>query len=442
MPTSDVPTLILHPGHVVTVDRDNRVLRDHAVVVRDRRIAAVLPIGDAQRRYPKAELLALPDHALLPGLVNAHTHLAMNLFRGLADDLPLMTWLQDHIWPAEGQWVGDDFVHDGALAAMAELIRGGVTSFADMYFFPNATARAAQQAGLRAVLHAPVLEFPTPWAANADEYINKALALRDDYKNHPLITIALGPHAPYTVGDAALQRILMLTNELSVPMPVQMHVHETAFEVSDAMKDGGPRPLARLHALGVTGPSFQCVHMTQIDDADLDILVKSGSHVIHCPESNLKLASGFCPVDRLLKAGVNVALGTDGAASNNDLDLFSEMRTAALLAKAVAGDATACPATSALRMATINGAKALGLDNLIGSIETGKQADLIAVDLAALETQPLYNVVSQLVYATGRHQVTHSWVAGAALMVDCELTTLNSGHLQQVTAEWAARIKP
>ncbi|MFP5441744.1 MAG: TRZ/ATZ family hydrolase [Gammaproteobacteria bacterium] len=441
MSTSDIPTLVLQPGHVVTVDRENRVLRDHAVVVRDRKIAAVLPVEDARRRWPKAQRLELPGHALMPGLVNAHTHLAMNLFRGLADDLPLMSWLQDHIWPAEGKWVADDFVHDGSLAAMAEMIRGGITTFADMYFFPNATARAAQQAGLRAVLHAPVLEFPTPWAQNADEYIHKALLLRDDWKNHPLITVGIGPHAPYTVNDPALRKILMLTNELTVPMPVQMHVHETAFEVHEATKDGGPRPLARLHALGMTGPSFQCVHMTQIDDADLEILATSGSHVIHCPESNLKLASGFCPVGRLQKAGVNVALGTDGGASNNDLDLFSEMRTAALLAKAVSGDATACPATAALRMATINGAKALGLDAITGSIEAGKQADLIAVDLSALETQPLYNIASQLVYATGRHQVTHSWVAGEALLADGELTTLNAGHLKRVVAEWAARIK-
>ncbi len=440
MNANDTPTLVIEPGYVVTIDRDNRVLRDHAVVVRDRKITAIVSTEDAHRRWPKAERLTLPDHALMPGLINAHTHLAMNLFRGLADDLPLMTWLQEHIWPAEGAWVAEEFAHDGSLAAMAEMIRGGVTTFADMYFFPDATARAARQAGLRAVLHAPVLEFPTAWAQNADEYIHKALALRDDYKNHPLITIGIGPHAPYTVQDPALKRILMLTNELTVPMPIQMHVHETAFEVQEATKDGGLRPLARLHALGLTGPSFQCVHMTQIDDNDLEILAASGSHVIHCPESNLKLASGFCPVDKLQKAGINVALGTDGAASNNDLDLFSEMRTAALLAKAVSADATACPATTALRMATINGAKALGLDALTGSIETGKQADLIAVNLSALETQPLYNVVSQLVYATGRHQVSHSWVAGEPLLINGELQTLNAEHIKRVVAQWATRI--
>ena len=442
MPSNETPTLIVSAGHVVTIDRHDRILHDHAVVIRSRKIAAILPLADAIRRYPGAAQLSLPGHVLMPGLINAHTHLAMNLLRGLADDLPLMSWLHEHIWPAEAKWVSDEFVHDGALLAIAEMIRGGITCFADMYFFPNATARAATQAGVRAALHAPVLEFATSWAANADEYIHKALALHDDYKNHPLISIGIGPHAPYTVGDETLRRILMLTNELLVPMPIQMHVHETAIEVAEATQRGGVRPLARLHALGITGPSFQCVHMTQVNDEDLAILRNTGAHVIHCPESNLKLASGFCPIDRLVKAGINVALGTDGAASNNDLDLFSEIRTAALLAKAVSGDATAFPAIAALRAATINGAKALGLDASTGSLEIGKSADLIAVDLGALETQPLYNVISQLVYATGRQQVTHVWVAGTPLLVDRELTTINAGHVTQRAAQWAARIQP
>lgn len=434
------PARLIIPSHVVTVDPRDRVLADHAVLVRDGRIAAILPTADALRRHPHAVRIDLPGHALMPGLVNAHAHLAMNLFRGLADDLPLMDWLNNHIWPAEGKWVGEDFVHDGSLLAMAELLQGGVTTVADMYFFPHATARAAAQAGLRIVLHPPVLELPTAWARNADEYIHKTLTLHDDYRDHPRINIGIGPHAPYTVGDEALRRILMLTNELSAPMPVQMHVHETGSEVDEALRQTGQRPLVRLHALGMTGPSFQCVHMTQIDEEDIAILAESGSHVIHCPESNLKLASGFCPVARLVRAGVNVALGTDGAASNNDLDLFSEMRTAALLAKAVAGDATAFPATQALRSATINGARALGLDGITGSIEPGKRADLIAVDLGILETQPIYNVVSQLVYATGRHQVTHAWVDGEPLLANRRLTTLNPEHIVRLSREWSTRI--
>lgn len=442
MSASDHPALLITPSHVVTVDPRNRVLADHSVLVRDGRIAALLPTPDALVRHPRARRIDLPGQVLMPGLVNAHAHLAMNLFRGLADDLPLMDWLNGHIWPAEARWVGEAFVHDGSLIAMAELLMGGVTTVADMYFFPNATARAATQAGLRVVLQPPVLEFPTAWAQNADEYIHKALALHDDYQNHPRITVGMGPHAPYTVGDDTLRRILMLTNELSVPMPLQMHVHETAGEVADALRANGIRPLARLHALGMTGPSFQCVHMTQVSEEDISLLVETGTHVIHCPESNLKLASGFCPVDRLLKAGVNVALGTDGAASNNDLDLFGEMRTAALLAKAVSGDATAFPATEALRAATINGARALGLDAITGSIETGKRADLIAVDLSALETRPLYNIPSQLVYSTGRHQVTHTWVDGQPLLVDRQPTTLNLEHLRRLAGEWAARIQP
>lgn len=442
MSNPDSPLLVIAAGHVLTVDRKDRVLRDHAVVVRDRKIAAIVPVEEASRRWPKAERLDLPDHVLMPGLVNAHTHLAMNLLRGLADDLPLKSWLEDHVWPAEARWVSDEFVLDGSLLAMAEMIRGGITCFADNYFFPNATARAAAQAGLRAMLHPPVMEFATAWAANADEYIHKALALHDDYKNHPLVSVGIGPHAPYTVSDAALRKIIMLTNELSVPMPVQMHVHEAPHEIDEALAADGRRPLARLHALGITGPSFQCVHMTQVTDEDIAILAATGSHVIHCPESNLKLASGYCPVAKLVAAGVNVALGTDGAASNNDLDMFSEMRTAAILAKSVAGDAAAFPARAVLRAATINGAKALGLDAVTGSLETGKSADLIAVDLGALESQPLYHLESQLVYATGRHQVTHVWVAGTPLMTGRVLTTLNAGHIAQRAAEWAARISP
>lgn len=442
MTASGPSDFLVSADHLVTVDANDRILAGHALVVRERRIHAILPVADALRRFPKLPHLALPGHVLMPGLVNAHTHAAMGLFRGLADDLPLMTWLEQHIWPAEQRWVGEDFVHDGSLLAAAEMIRGGTTCFADMYFFPDATARAAGTAHLRCVLHPPVLEFATAWARDAGEYIHKALELRDRLRGHPLITVGIGPHAPYTVGDAALQRIITLTNELSAAVPLQMHVHETAGEVADAIAAGGPRPLARLHALGLTGPGFQCVHMTQVDEQDLALLAATDSHVVHCPSSNMKLASGHCPVARLLAAGVNVALGTDGGASNNTLDMFAELRLAALLGKSVAGDAAAVPARQALRMATINGARALGLDADIGSLEAGKSADFIAVDLAVPESQPLYDVASQLVYACDRRQVTHAWVAGRQLLDDRQLTTLNAPHLQQLAVDWAARIKP
>jgi 5-methylthioadenosine/S-adenosylhomocysteine deaminase len=365
----------------------------------------------------------------------------MTLFRGLADDLPLMAWLNDHIWPAEREWVSDEFVHDGSLLAMAELIRGGVTCFADMYFLPECRrpgrrpGRHPRRAASAGAGIPDRLGRQTPMSTST-----RRSTLHDDYRGHPLISVGVGPHAPYTVGDEAIRRILMLTNELSVPMPVQMHVHETADEVSDALANGGLRPLARLHALGITGPSFQCVHMTSLNDEDIDILVKTGAHVVHCPESNMKLASGACPVAALLAAGVNVALGTDGAASNNDLDMFGEMRSAALLGKLTAGDPTALPASQVLRMATINGARALGIDAVTGSLENGKSADIIAVALDALETQPLHNVVSQLVYSCSRHQVTHAWVAGEALLTDGQLTTINAGHVVQRAQAWAARM--
>jgi 5-methylthioadenosine/S-adenosylhomocysteine deaminase len=441
MAASDTKTHVYSADWLLTADRHDRALEAHALVVRDRRIVAIQPVADALRRFPSADHTALPGQVLMPGLINAHTHLAMTLFRGLADDLPLADWLNGHVWPAEKQWLSDEFVHDGSLLAIAELLRGGVTCFADMYFFPDAVARAAAHAGIRALLHAPVLEFPTAWAAGPDEYIHKALALHDDFRGHPLISVGIGPHAPYTVSNDTFRRILMLTNELAVPMSLQTHVHETAAEVSDALAATGVRPLARLHALGMTGPSFQCVHMTTLDNEDIDTLVKTGTHVIHCPESNMKLASGACPVGKLLAAGVNVALGTDGAASNNDLDMFSEMRTAALLAKLTAGDPTAVPAATALRMATINGARALGIDAVTGSLEPGKSADFIAVSLAEPETQPVFDVLSQIVYATGRQQVTHTWVAGEALMTNRQLTTINAGLAVQRAQDWAARMK-
>lgn len=432
------PDFILAPRWTVTVDTDDRVLEDHAVVVRDGRIDAILPRAECAARHPGVEPVTLPDHALLPGLVNAHTHAAMSLFRGLADDLPLMTWLQDHVWPAEGRWVDERFVHDGAELAMAEMLRGGTTCFQDMYFHPEVTARRAAEAGMRTTVGMILLDFPTPYADGPDEYLAKGLALHDRYRGHPLVTTAFAPHAPYTVSDLPLERVRTYADELDVP--VHMHVHETQAECRTALDADGERPLARLQRLGLLSPSFLAVHMTALDDDEVDLVAASGSHVIHCPEANLKLASGFCPVQRLADAGVNVALGTDGAASNNDLDLFGEMRTAALLAKAVAGDAAALPAHAALRMATINGARALALDDRIGSIEPGKAADLIAVDLGEVDTQPLYDVVSQLVYATGRHHVRQVWVNGRHLVRDGELMTLNGPDIGARAREWQQRI--
>ncbi|MDF3867083.1 TRZ/ATZ family hydrolase [Pseudomonas denitrificans (nom. rej.)] len=438
MPTEKVPLdLLLFPTWIVPVEPAGVVLRDHGLGIRDGRIALLAPRAEALR-HPATETRELPGMLLSPGLINAHGHAAMSLFRGLADDLALMTWLQEHIWPAEAKWVSEDFVRDGTELAIAEQLKGGITCFSDMYFFPQVACEVVHKAGVRAQISVPVLDFPIPGARDADEAIRQGLALRDDLKHHPRIKVAFGPHAPYTVSDDKLENILMLTEELDAG--IHMHVHETAFEVQQALEKDGERPLARLHRLGLLGPRFQAVHMTQVNDEDLAMLVETNSSVVHCPESNLKLASGFCPVERLWQAGVNVAIGTDGAASNNDLDLLGETRTAALLAKAVAGQATALDAHRALRMATLNGARALGMEQETGSLELGKSADIIAFDLSGLAQQPVYEPVSQVIYASGRDCVRHVWVGGKQLLDNGELTRLDEERLIAVAGEWGRKI--
>ncbi|CAG8867505.1 5-methylthioadenosine/S-adenosylhomocysteine deaminase [Pseudomonas fluorescens] len=436
MPTPAAPLdLLLLPTWLVPVEPAGAVLENHALGIRDGLIAWLGP----REQAPEAlETRELPDQLLCPGLINAHGHAAMTLLRGMADDLPLMTWLEDHIWPAEGRWVDEAFVRDGTDLAIAEQIKGGITCFADMYFFPKEASERVHQSGIRAQISAPLLDFPIPGARSTEEALNLAVELFNDLRHHPRITVALGPHAPYTVSDQNLEKIRVIAEELDAPL--QMHIHETAFEVEQSLAERGERPLARLARLGLLGPRLQAVHMTQISDEDLALLVETNTSVVHCPESNLKLASGFCPVERLWQAGVNVAIGTDGAASNNDLDLLGETRTAALLAKAVAGSASALDAHRALRMATLNGARALGLEACIGSLETGKSADLAAFDLSGLAQQPVYDPVSQLIYATGRDCVRHVWVAGRQLLDDRRLTRLDEQALTATARAWGDRI--
>ena len=438
MPDAAQPLdLLLLPSWLVPVEPAGVVFKEHGLGVRDGNIVFIGPRAEALKLAAR-EVRELPGMLLTPGLVNAHGHAAMTLFRGLADDLPLMTWLQDHIWPAEGRWVDEAFVRDGTDLAIAEQLKGGVTCFSDMYFYPRAASERVHHSGMRAQISIPVLDFPIPGARSADEALHQGVELFSDLKHHPRISIAFGPHAPYTVSDANLEKIRVLADELDAA--IQMHVHETAGEVEQALAQGGERPLARLGRLGLLGPRFQAVHMTQISEEDLALLVESNTSVVHCPESNLKLASGFCPVERLWQAGVNVAVGTDGAASNNDLDLLGETRTAALLAKAVAGNATALDAHRALRMATLNGARALGLEASIGSLEVGKAADMTAFDLSGPAQQPVYDPVSQLIYATGRDCVTHVWVGGTALLQDRALTRMDEQGLAATAAGWGQRI--
>ena len=434
----NVDTLIF-ASWIVTVDEDYRELANHAIAVHDGRIFDILPAESARQQYQSEDVHQLDGQVLIPGFINAHTHASMSLFRGLADDLPLMEWLQDHIWPAEGQWVNEDFIHDGTQHAAAEMIRSGTTCFNDMYFYPDVTARVIDSVGMRASIGLILLDFPTVWASDPDEYISKGLEVHDHYRSNTRITTTFAPHAPYTVSDIPLTRIETLAEELDIP--IHMHVHETAFEVKQAIDQSGLRPLSRLNDKGLISPRMLAVHMTQLTDEEIEMLATNNTNVAHCPESNLKLASGYCPVHKLLQAGVNVALGTDGTASNNDLDMIGEMRTAALLAKTVADNASAASAHDVLRMATINGARALGLDNEIGSLEKGKSADIVAVNMNTLETQPMYNVVSQLVYSTTRDQVSNVWVAGQQLLKNRVLTTLDEKEILNKAKTWHEKIK-
>ncbi|MGH8033117.1 MAG: TRZ/ATZ family hydrolase [Luteimonas sp.] len=441
-PASDVTPqacdLLIEAGFVVPVEPHAVVLEDHAVAVRDGAIVAILPIAAARERFTAADTVSRPDAALIPGLVNAHTHNPMTLMRGIADDLPLKVWLQQHIWPIEGAVIGPEFVADGVTLAIAEMLRGGTTCVNENYFFPDVQAATYKRHGFRARVGLPVIDFPTAWARSDDEYFDKAGEVHDQWRDDALIATAFAPHAPYTVNDANFARTRMLADQLDVP--VHLHLHETAQEVAQSHDKYGQRPIARLDRLGLFNDRLIAVHMTQLTEAEIHLCAERGVSVVHCPESNLKLASGFCPACALQRAGATLAIGTDGCASNNDLDMFGETRTAALLAKAVANDAAGFDAFTALRAATLGGAKAIGFDHLVGTIAAGKQADLVCVDLSPLETQPLHHLVSQLIYATGRHQVSDVWIAGKQQLRQRALTGIDMDAVVANARQWRDRI--
>ena len=430
--------VLIEAGWVVPVVPHGVILEDHAVAVSGDRIVAVLPIAEARVRFDAKETVSRPDGALIPGLVNAHTHNPMTLLRGVADDLPLKVWLQQHIWPIEAAVIGPDFVADGVTLGIAEMLRGGTTCANENYFFPDVQAATYKRFGFRARVGLPVIDFPTAWAKSDDEYFERAGEVHDQWRGDALIDTAFAPHAPYTVNDANFERVRMLADQLDIP--VHLHLHETAQEVEQSIEKHGQRPIARIDRLGLFNDRLIAVHMTQLTDAEIALSAERGVSVVHCPESNLKLASGFCPVCALQRAGTNLAIGTDGCASNNDLDMFGETRTAAILAKAVANDAAGFDAFSALHAATLGGAKALGWDERIGSIEPGKQADLACIDLSPLETQPLHHVVSQLIYATGRHQVSDVWIAGTRKLRERGLVDMDAAAIVANARQWRDRI--
>ncbi len=417
---------LIIPEWIICVDEDFLVLTDHALVLENNHIQAILPIANVEQDDFES-IIELPQQALLPGFINTHTHSAMSLMRGVADDLALMDWLNNHIWPIEAKHVNQQFVQDGTELAIAEMIRSGTTCMNDMYFYPDITGKVCQQMGFRANVGLIVIDFPTVWAKNADEYLHKGLETNDLFKEFDLVEATFAPHAPYTVSDAPLEKIAMFSSELD--MRVHMHIHETEFEVNEAIKNTGKRPLERLDQLGLVNDNLIAVHMTDLTNNEIDRLAETGVHIAHCPESNLKLASGFCPISQLDNAGINISLGTDGAASNNDLDLLTEARTAALLAKGISKDAASINAKSIIKMLTINGAKTLGLDEHIGSIEVGKKADLIAIDLSDLNTTPVYDPVSQIAYSANSRQISHVWIDGTlklkqGIFVDMDIETI------------------
>ena len=401
---------ILSPKWLVPVVPRGMILENHSLVIEGAKIAAICLRDEALKRYPDFEEVRLEQHVLTPGFVNVHGHAAMTLLRGYADDKALMDWLNNFIWPAENQFVTHEFVYDGTALAVAEMIRGGTTAGIDTYFFPNASSSAYIDLGFRAQVSMPVIQFPTPWAAGEDEHIAKAVEVHSELAGQALITTALAPHAPYTVTDEGFEKIVVKADELGLPL--HLHLHETATEVEDAVNANGERPIARMNRLGVIKPTLQAVHMTQLTMEEIDLLAQKGVSIAHCPDSNLKLGSGYCPVPQLQAAGVNVGIGTDGVASNNNLDMSAELRSAALLAKGISEDPTQVSAETALEMGTINGARLMGLEDKIGSLEVGKQADIIAIDLSDPLSQPVHHPVSQIVYSTTGEQVSHVWING------------------------------
>ncbi|WP_404418729.1 TRZ/ATZ family hydrolase [Marinospirillum sp.] len=443
-PSNSPADQLLFPEWLLTLDTlatDSGLqpLENHALVLAGSEILDILPQKQAQVAYPHLQPQYLDNQVLLPGLHNMHGHAGMTLFRGMADDLPLMTWLEEHIWPAEGQHISEDFVRAGTRLAVAEMLLNGTTCFSDMYFFPEVVAQVAEEMGIRALICAPIIDFPNPWSSSADDALEKTQALYQQYQDNPRVKLAFGPHAPYTVSDATLQKLLDINRDLQ--LKVQMHVHETAFEVTQATEDNGINPLQRLDQLGLVDANFQAVHLTQATPEDIQLLADRQASVVHCPQSNLKLASGFCAVEALHQAGVSVSLGTDGAASNNDLDLWAEMQTAALLAKAVHQDAAALPATAALQMATVEGGKALSNSPFTGQLRKGFAADLCSLKLDAPDCWPIHHLTSQLVYGRMGDKVTNVWVAGQQRVKDGKLCGLDLKLLKSEATAWRNRIK-
>ncbi len=426
--------LIVTAAWLLPVAPQNTALPQHGIAVTDGRIVAVADASTLHETFVPADAVHLEQHILMPGLINAHGHAAMTLLRGAGEDQSLQDWLHQTIWPMEARLMNQEFVEIGTELAIAEMIQSGTTTFSDMYFFPEVVAGVALATGVRAQVAFPVIEFENIWSKNVSEGIHKGLALHDEYRHKDRVSIAFGPHAPYTVSQENLTRVAMYANE--VDAAVQIHVHENEQEINEAMAQHKRRWLPVLAECGLLGPNVQTVHMTQLNDEDLRLVIDTQTPVVHCPTSNLKLASGYCPVGTLREVGVKVALGTDGAASNNALDMFSEMRLAALLAKHHEQDATAGNARDALRLATLGGAEVLGMAEQTGSLEVGKQADFISVDTRHLSMQPLHDPFAALVHGLAGNRVDNVYVAGQSLLKDGAFQLQDIDSLREPVAAW------
>lgn len=415
-----------------------KVIKDTAIVIEDQLIKDILPIEHARKKYQNLPKKQLQNHAVMPGFINSHTHAPMNLLKGYADDLPLMTWLNDHIWPIENEFFSDEFAYDGALLAICEMLKSGTTCFNDMYFYSSSIAKAAHNLGIRANIGTHVFDFPSNWAKNIDEYLNKCLEVVTEYKNSDLINPVVCPHAPYTVSDESFKKVINFANKYN--LPIGCHLHETMDEINQSLKEFKTRPIDRLNKLGVLDQNLHAIHMVHLNYEEMAVIANKNISIAHCPESNAKLASGFCKIKELLEYNINIGLGTDGAASNNDLDMLGEIRTAALIAKNSAQDPTILPDYQALELATINSAQLMGLENKVGSLTIGNEADIIAIDLSDYSSQPVYNPISSIVYTASRQQITDVWVKGIPKVEDGNLIAIDKSKIQDIIDKWQDRI--
>ena len=434
----NVSTIISAPW-IYTSNIDSELLFNYSLIIKDDKIIDLVTQDKVFDEYEADNTYELADHILIPGLINTHTHAAMNIFKGFADDLPLQEWLNDHIWPAEKKFVGTSFVKDGSVLALSEMIKAGVTTFNDMYFFPDATAEAARELGIRANIGLVVLDFPTNYASDPEDYLLKGFEFRDKWRNDELITTSIAPHAPYSVSDEAFRLVNTYSEELG--LNIHLHLHETEWEVADSIKTYGVTPIQRLNNLGIISPSLLAAHCVHLNDQDTAILTKGKVSIAHNPSSNMKLGSGIADVAKMLRQNLNVSLGTDSSASNNKLDIMEEMRLAALLIKGTTKSPELLPASQAIKMATINGAKALGLDLVVGSIEKNKKADLVAIDLSSIENQPIYNPLSTLVYSSSKSDVNYVWIDGEIKLKEKKLVGLDEEYIKQLAKKWQKKLK-